>query len=53
MLYGPESVVGRAIVVHGGEDDLGLGHNASSLKSGNAGPRVACCVIGAAKKPDF
>jgi len=38
-------VGGRAIVIHGGEDDLGRGGNEASLKAGNAGPRVACGVI--------
>uniref|UniRef100_A0A976X680 Superoxide dismutase [Cu-Zn] n=1 Tax=Neocaridina denticulata sinensis TaxID=274643 RepID=A0A976X680_NEODE len=45
-LVGPRSVVGRAVVVHAGEDDLGSGGNEDSLKTGNAGGRVGCGVIG-------
>eukprot|EP01094_Clydonella_sp_ATCC50884_P015852 TRINITY_DN26521_c0_g1_i1.p2 TRINITY_DN26521_c0_g1~~TRINITY_DN26521_c0_g1_i1.p2 ORF type:complete len:155 (+),score=50.72 TRINITY_DN26521_c0_g1_i1:35-499(+) len=45
-LAGPHSVVGRAIVVHAGEDDLGLGGHDDSLTTGHAGGRVLCGVIG-------
>ena len=40
---GRDSIIGRGVIVHAGEDDL------VSQPSGNAGPRVACGVIGAAK----
>lgn len=39
------TVLGRAIVVHGGADDL------KSQPSGDAGPRVALGIIGVAKDP--
>lgn len=38
--HGEHSIIGRAIVVHADEDDL------TSQPTGNAGPRVACGVIG-------
>lgn len=45
-LIGPNSVLGRSVVVHDGTDDLGKGGHADSLKTGNAGGRPACGVIG-------
>ena len=42
-------IVGRMIIVHADRDDLGKGGDAESLKTGNAGKRVGCGVIGLAK----
>jgi Cu-Zn family superoxide dismutase len=36
---GPNSVIGKAIIIHGGVDDL------TSQPAGNAGPRIGCGVI--------
>ncbi|XP_045163883.2 superoxide dismutase [Cu-Zn]-like [Mercenaria mercenaria] len=47
-LYGDLSIIGRGIVLHEGEDDLGRGGNPGSTASGNAGARIACCIIGRA-----
>lgn len=40
---GPMSILGRAIIVHEGEDDM------STQPTGNAGGRVACGTIGISK----
>lgn len=42
-LNGPHSIIGRAVIVHAGEDDL------VSQPSGNSGARIGCGVIGIAQ----
>lgn len=44
QLNGPRSIIGRALIVHAGEDDL------TSQPTGAAGARVACGVIGIANE---
>lgn len=44
-LNGPNSIIGRAVIVHSGADDF------TSQPTGNAGSRVACGVIGIAESP--
>ncbi|KAI3880785.1 hypothetical protein MKX03_034686 [Papaver bracteatum] len=47
-LTGPNSIIGRAVVVHADPDDLGKGGHELSLTTGNAGGRIACGIIGLA-----
>ena len=45
-LIGPQSIIGRSIAVHAGEDDLGKGGHENSLIDGNSGPVAGAGVIG-------
>jgi Cu-Zn family superoxide dismutase len=40
---GENSIIGRSVILHQNEDDL------KTQPTGNAGPRIACGVIGVAK----
>ena len=44
-LIGKYSVIGRAIVVHELQDDLGRGGFNDSKTTGHAGRRLGCCII--------
>ncbi|XP_075050843.1 extracellular superoxide dismutase [Cu-Zn]-like [Mixophyes fleayi] len=52
-LFGPFSAVGKSIVIHKLADDLGKGNNQASLENGNAGARLACCVIGSCSNTNW
>lgn len=43
------NIIGRGLIIHADEDDLGLGGFPDSLTTGHAGKRIACAVIGYAK----
>ena len=43
------NIIGRGLIIHADQDDCGQGGNAESLKTGNAGKRIACAVIGYSK----
>jgi len=45
-LFGNKSIIGRSVVIHSREDDLGKGNNPDTLITGNAGSRLDCAVIG-------
>lgn len=50
-LSGTYSVIGRSIVIHEKEDDLGLKNTIESKSTGSAAGRIACAVIGHTNTP--
>jgi Cu-Zn family superoxide dismutase len=44
------NIIGRGLIIHEDKDDCGQGGNVESLKTGNAGKRIACAVIGYSKE---
>lgn len=46
QLTGEHSIIGRSVVCHADEDDLGRGNFEDSKTTGHAGARLACGVIG-------
>ena len=45
-LYGPHNILGRSLVVHTDQDDLGLTDHPLSKTTGNSGGRLGCGIIG-------
>ncbi|VDN37638.1 unnamed protein product [Cylicostephanus goldi] len=44
-LTGNDTIVGRSLVIHEGQDDLGRGSHPDSQETGNSGGRFGCGII--------
>ena len=44
-----DDILGRSIIIHEDEDDLGLGEFEDSKTTGHSGSRIACSLIGISK----
>jgi Cu-Zn family superoxide dismutase len=44
-----DDILGRSIIIHKDEDDLGLGTFPDSKTTGHSGERIACAIIGISK----
>jgi Cu-Zn family superoxide dismutase len=42
----PQELWGRSIIIHEGEDDLGLGTAEDSKTTGHSGARIGCAIFG-------
>ena len=49
-LRGKCNIIGRGLIIHADKDDCGQGGTPDSLKTGNAGKRIACAIIGYSKQ---
>ena len=48
-LKGKANIIGRGLIIHADEDELGNGLNDASKINGNSGKRIACAIIGLSK----
>ena len=44
-----EDLLGRSLIVHADEDDLGLGNSDDSKTTGHSGARIGCSIFGRVK----
>ena len=45
-----KEIIGRSLIIHADEDDLGLGGMEDSKTTGHSGERIACAIIGICKE---
>lgn len=46
LFPGIKNIIGRTLIIHLDEDDLGRGHHHDSSTTGHSGERIACAIIG-------
>jgi Cu-Zn family superoxide dismutase len=44
-----DEIIGRSLIIHKNEDDLGLTNHKDSKTTGNSGKRLCCAIIGISK----
>jgi Cu-Zn family superoxide dismutase len=47
--FSVDDILGRSIIIHEDEDDLGLGNFEDSKTTGHSGARIVCALIGISK----